>query len=136
MVAAVPGGYAKNEVSMSNRPSSKKFFSIGEAGKIAGLEPHVLRFWESEFRELAPKKNEAGRRVYSQADVDVILKLRDLLHVRKFTIEGAKKYLSGKPEIFGRNQPSLVLDENYNSRLLSEVKNEIEEILRLFEDKS
>lgn len=121
---------------MNNQSSSKRFFSIGEAGKSTELEPHVLRFWESEFEGLAPKKNNAGRRVYSQADIDIILQLKDLLHVRKFTIEGAKKHLRGKPENFDRNQPSLILDENYNSRLLSEVKSEIEQILILFEDKS
>ena len=60
---------------------------------MTGLAPHVLRYWESEFEELAPKKNRAGNRAYTERDIETVLKLQELLRKRKFTIEGAKQLL-------------------------------------------
>ena len=74
----------------------KMFFRIGEVSEITGVKPYVLRYWESEFRLLRPSKNKSGQRVYRRRDVETVLEIRDLLHRRKFTIAGAKKWLGGE----------------------------------------
>lgn len=75
----------------------KLYYSISEVSSMTGLKPYVLRYWETEFKQLAPPKNRAGNRTYRQKDIDLILALKQLLHVEKFTIEGARKKLTEKP---------------------------------------
>ena len=72
----------------------KLFFKIGEAAKIVGVEPHVLRYWESEFK-LRPQRSTSGQRMYRRKDLGKLLKIRRLLHDEGFTIAGARKALSG-----------------------------------------
>ena len=72
----------------------KLFFRIGEVCEIAGVEPYVLRFWETEFPFLEPQKSKSGHRVYRKKDVEMVLKIKDLLYDRGFTIAGARKQLS------------------------------------------
>ena len=74
----------------------KLYFKIGEVSKIAGLPSHVLRFWESEFKRIKPRRTASGQRSYTQKDVALILEIKHLLHEKKFTIDGARKYLSSK----------------------------------------
>ena len=73
----------------------KLYYSIGEVSKVTELKQYVLRYWETEFKQLNPSKNKAGNRTYRQKDIDLILKIKDLLYNQKFTIEGARKMLSG-----------------------------------------
>src|SRR6187431_1922934 len=73
----------------------KLFFRIGEVAGLVGVEPHVLRYWEREFRSIRPTKSAKGQRVYSRKDVENLLRVRDLLYRDGFTIAGAKKRLSG-----------------------------------------
>lgn len=72
----------------------KLFFRIGEVAGLVGVEPHVLRYWEREFRSIRPTKSAKGQRVYSRKDVENLLRVRDLLYRDGFTIAGAKKKLS------------------------------------------
>jgi DNA-binding transcriptional MerR regulator len=72
----------------------KTYYSISEVCSQTGLEPHVLRYWESEFSQLRPKKNRAGNRAYRDKDIDVIKYIKHLLYEEQFTIPGAKKKLS------------------------------------------
>ncbi len=72
---------------------SKLFFRIGEVASLVGVEPHVLRYWEREFRSIRPTKSAKGQRVYSRKDVENLLRVRDLLYRDGFTIAGAKKRL-------------------------------------------
>ncbi|HLV31588.1 MAG TPA: MerR family transcriptional regulator [Chitinispirillaceae bacterium] len=72
----------------------KMYYSISEVCKIIGLEPHVLRYWESEFTQLRPKKNRAGNRAYREKDIELVKYIKHLLYEEKFTIPGAKKKLS------------------------------------------
>jgi DNA-binding transcriptional MerR regulator len=72
----------------------KLFFRIGEVCEIVGVEPYVLRFWETEFPNLAPEKSRSGHRVYKRKDVENVLRVKELLYDRGFTIAGARKYLS------------------------------------------
>lgn len=74
-------------------PHRKLFYRIQEVSKLTGLKPYVLRYWESEFKELAPGKDASDQRRYRQADIEVILAIRKLLYEDRFTIEGARKRL-------------------------------------------
>jgi DNA-binding transcriptional MerR regulator len=74
----------------------KLYFKIGEVSKIAGLPSHVLRFWESEFKRIKPRRTASGQRAYTQKDVALILEIKHLLHEKKFTIDGARKYLNSR----------------------------------------
>lgn len=71
----------------------KLYYSIGEVSDIIGFEPHVLRYWEQEFDLLDPRKNRAGRRVYTEEDIELIERIRYLLKDEKYTIAGAKQVL-------------------------------------------
>lgn len=71
----------------------KLYYRIGEVSQIVGVEPHVLRYWESEFRSIRPQKSRKGQRIYSRRDVEKLLKVRDLLYTQGFTIAGARKRL-------------------------------------------
>lgn len=72
----------------------KLFFKIGEVCELAGVQAHVLRYWESEFAMLAPQKNRAGQRVYRKRDVEIALRIKELLYEDQYTIAGAKKRLA------------------------------------------
>jgi DNA-binding transcriptional MerR regulator len=72
----------------------KLFFKIGEVCELAGVQAHVLRYWESEFPTLAPQKNRAGQRVYRRRDVEMALRIKELLYEDQYTIAGAKKRLA------------------------------------------
>lgn len=69
----------------------QEFFSIGEACGLTELKPHVLRYWESQFRFLSPAKNRSGNRVYQRREIELILLVKHLLYVEKYTIEGARQ---------------------------------------------
>ena len=72
----------------------KLFFKIGEVCELAGVQAHVLRYWETEFPMLAPQKNRAGQRVYRKRDVEIALRIKELLYEDQYTIAGAKKRLA------------------------------------------
>ena len=77
----------------------KLYFRIGEVASLVGVEPHVLRYWEREFRTIRPTKSAKGQRVYSRRDVENLMRVRDLLYADGFTIAGAKKKLQrAEPE--------------------------------------
>src|SRR5579863_9010074 len=69
----------------------QEFFSIGEVCQLTGLKPHVLRYWESQFRFLHPAKNRSGNRVYQRREVELIMLVKQLLYVEKYTIDGARQ---------------------------------------------
>ena len=107
----------------------KLFFKIGEVCELAGVQAHVLRYWESEFPMLAPQKNRAGQRVYRKRDVEMALRIKELLYEDQYTIAGAKKRLTnelrggGKLKVVGAEndgQPeSEPVEFNNESELLS-----------------
>src|SRR5258707_1127647 len=71
----------------------KLYFRIGEVSRLAGIKPYVLRFWESEFPGLGPKKSGTGHRLYRRKDVEMVLEIKRLLYDKRYTIEGARKML-------------------------------------------
>lgn len=74
----------------------KLYFRIGEVSRVSGVKPHVLRYWETEFPAITPKKSGSGHRLYRRKDVELILEIKRLLYEERFTIEGARKYLGQK----------------------------------------
>jgi DNA-binding transcriptional MerR regulator len=76
----------------------KLYFRIGEVARLAAIKPYVLRFWETEFPGLGPRKSGAGHRLYRRKDVEMVLEIKRLLYGQRFTIEGARKFLEHKPK--------------------------------------
>ncbi len=85
-------GFDPHEKSQKDK-LQKLYFRIGEVSSIVGVEPHVLRYWESEFRSVRPQKSARGQRIYSRRDVETLLKVKELLYSHRFTIAGAKQRL-------------------------------------------
>jgi DNA-binding transcriptional MerR regulator len=88
----------QNENPYQVKIPDKIYFKIGEVSKICGLPSHVLRFWETEFKRMKPQRTPSGQRMYTQKNIAMILEIKHLLHEKKFTIEGARKYLSAKTD--------------------------------------
>ncbi len=76
----------------------KLYFRIGDVARLAGIKPYVLRFWETEFSGLGPKKSGTGHRLYRRKDVELVLEIKRLLYQERFTIEGARKFLESRPK--------------------------------------
>jgi DNA-binding transcriptional MerR regulator len=79
---------------MDSRVPHKLFYRIGDVAEITGIKPHILRYWESEFSGLHPRKNRAGQRLYERRDVELVLEIKKLLYEQRYTISGAKKFLA------------------------------------------
>src|SRR5579863_5967284 len=81
----------------------KLYFRIGEVSRLAGIKPYVLRFWETEFSSLGPKKSGKGHRLYRRKDVELVLEIKRLLYEKRYTIEGARKDLDARSrEVAGK----------------------------------
>ncbi len=72
---------------------NKLYFRIGEVSKLIGVEPYVLRYWESEFQDIKPSKSKSGQRLYKRRDVELLQKIKELLYEERYTINGARKRL-------------------------------------------
>ncbi len=103
----------------------KLYFSIGEASRIAGVEPHVLRYWESEFSCLRPRKDESGRRNYQKKDLETILRIKDLLYRQRYSIAGAKRKM-----MRGREEGSQGTKERDLISTLKGVKKDLQSVLK------
>ena len=110
-----------------NNDIKKLYYSIGEVSKMVGLKSYVLRYWETEFKHLSPPKNRAGNRTYRQKDIDVILKIKDLLHGKKFTIEGARVAMSS-------SSPKVNFSVMADNKIIYELKNELNKILQIIKN--
>src|SRR5581483_4385962 len=94
----------------------KLYFRIGEVSELLGVEPYVLRYWESEFPVLSPKKSGTGHRLYRRKDVELLLRIKHLLYEKRFTIEGARQTLQAeakapKPKLAKRMQHELFAED-------------------------
>lgn len=89
------GPMANTEVQEQHAPEipDKLYFRIGEVSRLVGVQPHVLRYWESEFTGIAPKKSGTGHRLYRRKDVELLLQIKQLLYDNRYTIEGARRHL-------------------------------------------
>jgi DNA-binding transcriptional MerR regulator len=112
----------------------KLYFRIGEVSRLAGIKPYVLRFWETEFSALGPKKSGKGHRLYRRKDVELVLEIKRLLYEKRYTIEGARKYLDSRSREMkpagkvARSQPDLFGDP---TPALEAIRKELTEILQL-----
>ena len=103
----------------------KLYYSIGEVSKIVKLKSYVLRYWETEFKQLSPPKNRAGNRTYRQKDIDIILEIKDLLYNKKFTIEGARTLIGSK---------NISNDTSVQKDYLMKIKLELQKIKRIINE--
>jgi len=112
----------------------KLYFRIGEVAGLVGVEPHVLRYWEREFRSIRPSKSAKGQRVYSRRDVENLMRVRELLYGRGFTIAGAKKQLREKGVEPTEPDPSAERSHARARRELETLKTEVEAFLQELSD--
>lgn len=112
-------------------PAIKKlYYSISEVSEITKLKAYVLRYWETEFSQLNPPKNRAGNRTYRQKDIEIIIKIKDLLYDKKYTIDGARNCLKGKDSNGSPDNNSLA-NSDKNKIILSKIKDELRSILSI-----
>jgi len=115
----------------------KLYFKIGEVRDITGVEPHVLRYWESEIKVIRPQRASSKQRLYRRVDIENILLIKRLLHEDGFTIPGAKKYLSGLKKGKTKKQNKVIEDTPKPSTNIQsfcqQMKADLEEIRRMLE---
>jgi len=104
----------------------KLYYKIGEVSKITGVKPHVLRYWESEFRAIRPYKTRSLQRLYRKRDIELVLKIKKLLYEDLFTIPGAKRKIKDSPD--KAKQMELQFDKKAYKRVFMEIKRELKEI--------
>lgn len=113
----------------------KLYYSISEVCKLTDLKSYVLRYWETEFRELKPPKNRAGNRTYRKKDIDTINKIKELLYDKKFTIEGARNQLAITPQHSEQSEEGTaeksesVVTSSKEASVLLEVRDQLKSIL-------
>jgi DNA-binding transcriptional MerR regulator len=111
--------------------ATKPFLKIGEVAKLLGVKPHVLRYWESEFPSLKPRKNPSGQRIYAKADIEAIVEIQNLLYNQRYTISGAKKMLTRHDE--GEEVCAPNFPRKSSSQELKFLKKQIHELLDLLQ---
>ena len=122
---------------MSSDPKQikKLYYSIGEVSRMTDLKAYVLRYWETEYKQLKPPKNRAGNRTYRQSDIDLILFIKDLLYNKKFTIEGARTQIASMDEDIDSKEKVEkevpVKAASVNKENLVKIKQELEKLLEL-----
>lgn len=117
---------------MKKKSRTKLYYSISEVSELAKVKPHVLRYWETQFKMLRPRKNRAGNRMYREKDLELVLAIRALLYEKGFTIAGARrKLLTDRRE---GGQMELAFHEARRTALLDEIRAEIEALVRLARD--
>jgi DNA-binding transcriptional MerR regulator len=102
----------------------KLYYSIGEVSELTGIPAHVLRYWESEFPQLHPKKSRTGNRTYQEKDLELIQQIRTLLYEQRFTIAGAKVQLGAQNSAEGANS---------HSEMIEQIRKDLRDILDLMD---
>ncbi|MGA2144138.1 MAG: MerR family transcriptional regulator [Bryobacteraceae bacterium] len=108
----------------------KLYFKIGEVSDLLGVEPYVLRYWETEFTVLSPKKSGTGHRLYRRKDVELLLRIKHLLYEKRFTIEGARQSLLDSRGMKQR-KPKQTQQDLFAVDPLPEIRRELTDILRM-----
>ena len=102
-------------------PDDKRYFRIGEVSRIIGVEPYVLRYWETEFSQIRPQRADSNQRTYQRKDLETILEIKRLLYEEKMTIEGARQRL----------KQGISRKDSNKSDLMNNIKQELEGILKI-----
>jgi DNA-binding transcriptional MerR regulator len=119
-------------MAVSHPRPMQEFFSIGEVCALTDLKPHVLRYWESQFRFLNPAKNRSGNRVYKSREVELIMLVKHLLYTEKYTIEGARQKIEHyrrTGELRGAARKAM------GTETVQELRRDVEEILQILDGK-
>lgn len=111
------------------RIAKREYFSIGEVCEMSGLKPHVLRYWETQFKELSPSKNRAGNRVYRAREIKLIELVKQLLYEEKYTIEGARQKLEQIRDEEGLESAAGQALDRQSLRMIQQGLHELLEIL-------
>ena len=115
---------------MGSRPIPQKlYYRIGEVAEIAAVKPHVLRYWETEFGFLSPRKNEGNQRLYTQKDLEKVLTIKKLLYEDRFTIAGAKKKFREEWK-----QPKEAETDESRKQVIRRIRRELEDLISLLEN--
>ncbi|MDF3052180.1 MAG: regulatory protein MerR, partial [Geminicoccaceae bacterium] len=119
-------------VEMTTTRPVQEFYSIGEVCSLTDLKPHVLRYWESQFRFLNPAKNRSGNRVYKGREVELIMLVKHLLYTEKFTIDGARQRIdhyrrTGELKVSARRA--------FEAEMAQEIRTTVEEVLGILDGK-
>jgi len=102
-------------------PEDKRYFRIGEASRIVGVRPYVLRYWEEEFPQIRPQRADSSQRTYQKKDLEIILEIKRLLYEEKMTIQGARQRLKRW------KTPQISLER----ALLQNIKEELQELIKI-----
>ena len=116
-------------VEARNPIPDKLFYKIGEVSRIADIEPYVLRYWETEFPFLKPRKNKSGQRVYVKKDLELILEIKRLLYQERYTIEGVRKRFGENTSYVNHAAESKAADTPPADKILGHVRKRLKEIL-------
>jgi len=117
-------------MAMSSPHPVQEFFSIGEVCQLTDLKPHVLRYWESQFRFLSPAKNRSGNRVYQRREIELIMLVKHLLYTEKYTIDGARQKIE-QYRRSGELKPEA--RRALATETVNDLRNELQAILSLLE---
>ena len=109
----------------------KLYFKIGEVSELLGVEAYVLRYWETEFPALSPKKSGTGHRLYRRKDVELLLRIKHLLYEKRFTIEGARQSLQAAARTPKARATERVQQELFTEDPLPEIRRELADILQI-----
>ena len=121
---------------MEAKDIKKLYYSISEVSEITGLKQYVLRYWETEFSQLKPNKNQAGNRIYRSHDIDLISDIKSLLYERKFTIKGAKQHLKEPSDETKQIIPTnkiIKLSNSLDIKTLKDLKQGLDDLIKLIE---
>jgi DNA-binding transcriptional MerR regulator len=120
------------EGGMTTKIPDKLYFKIGEVAKLAEVPAHVLRYWESEFPNIRPKRANSQQRLYRYQDVELVLKIKTLLHDQGYTIAGARKFLETKEVVEEPvKQPAVSVKSTTSATKLREIKEELNKLKAL-----
>ena len=113
---------------------TKRYRSISEVSKLAGIKSHILRYWEGEFSILRPRKNRAGNRAYTERDIQVILLIKKLLYEEKYTIEGAKKRLKADSLELDNFQIEIPFETMKRRNEIKEIRQELYKLIDMVKE--
>ena len=120
---------------MKSLPTGRLYYSISEVSDLVGVKPHVLRYWETQFKMLRPKKGRGGARMYRKRDVETLFEIKTLLYDQRFTIAGARRrILDGKIE--ERDQIELPFTKLDREEMVRSLKRDMEGLLTLLRDEA
>ncbi len=109
----------------------KPFFKIGEAARLVGVKPYVLRYWETEFRSVKPQKTRSQQRLYKKRDVELLLQIRHLLYDKRYTIEGARTRLRDQGNDEGPVPPQAAAQAGIAPEALRKIKQGLQDLIRI-----